>query len=66
MDLSTMRRAVPVVYGALIVLVAIFASGALPAVVIVGALLVGLFYVLTGRAVAASGTGRARNRSRRR
>ena len=64
MDLHTTRRVVPVVYGVAIVLVAIFASGALAAVVIVGAVLVGLFYVLTGRSVAASGAGRNRNRSR--
>ncbi len=64
MDLHTMRRVVPVVYGVVIVLVAIVASGALLATVVVGAVLVGLFYVLTGRSVAAAGSGRARNRSR--
>jgi len=66
MDLPTTRRVVPVVYGVVIVLVAILASDALPAVVVVGAVLVGLFYVLTGSRVAASGRGRARNRSRQR
>jgi hypothetical protein len=64
MDLPTTRRAVPMVYGVVVVLVALFASDALPAVSIVGALLVGLFFVLSSRRVVASGVGRDRRRSR--
>lgn len=65
MDLHAMRRVLPVVYGLLIVVVAIFAPDALVAVVVVGAVLLGLFYVLTGRRIAATGAGRDRARRRR-
>lgn len=60
-DLHLARRVAPPVYGVVVVLVAVFASGALLPVVVVGALLIGLLFATTGRSV----DGRDRQRRRR-
>ena len=63
MDVRVLHRVAPVVYGVVVVLVALFASDAVAPVAIVGAVLLGLVYV-----IGAGGRtgGRQRDRRRRR
>jgi hypothetical protein len=64
MNHQTIRRAAPLIYGLAVLVAVLFAQDALLPVVIVGAVLLGLVYVVTSGAVA--GRGRARNRQRNR
>lgn len=63
MDVRVVRRAAPALYALAIVIALLFAQGALLWVIIIGAVLLGLVYLLlSGRP---GGRERNRNRSRR-
>lgn len=64
-DWMTARRAAPIVYGMLTAVMWIFVKGTVATVVtVVGALALGLMYVVTGPMIARSGEGRDRRRTR--
>jgi len=64
-NVLALRRAAPLVYAAVVAIFwAIVPGGAALSFTIVGGILLGLMYALTGRTVAASGEGRNRNRNR--
>ena len=64
-DVQTIRRSAPLVYGAVVVITLFVARDAFVPVIVVGAILLGLLYTLTGRWVQRSeGPGRDRQRRR--
>ncbi len=66
MDRQLLDRALPAVYAALIVLSIIFFSGGLLFIIIVGALLLGLYYGIVRQRLPGGPAGRDRQRSRNR
>lgn len=65
MDVQSIRRAAPLIFGAVVVLTLFLARDAFVPVAIVGGVLLGLLYALTGRSVQRSNDG-GRDRQRRR
>ncbi len=65
MDVQTIRRAAPLVFGAVVAITFFLAGDAFIMVAIIGGILLGLLYALTGRSVQRSeGSGRDRRRRR--
>jgi hypothetical protein len=67
MDRSQLDTALPMVFGLLVVICALWVQGALIPVAVIGVILLGMYYaVFSSRMVASEGGGRRRNRIRNR
>lgn len=65
MDAKTLDRAIPILYVIVIVICSLWIKSALPPVAVIGALLLGLYYVaLRPKMLHDTGEGRERNRHR--
>jgi hypothetical protein len=67
MDRKQLDTALPMVFGLLVVICALWVQGALIPVAVIGGILLGMYYaVFRSRMDAVDGTGRRRNRIRNR